>query len=69
MIEEKNLTVKPGQKFMYKRSNTIYIVKNVKDDTVTLESENGEVCTLMQADEPMSAGFEPLYDWLSTITF
>ena len=69
MLEEKNLVIKPGQKFMHKRSNTIYSVKNVRDNTVTLVSENGEACMLIQMDEPMSAGFEPLSDWLLTITF
>ena len=62
MVEEKNLVVKPGQKFMHKRSNTIYIVKNVRDNAVTLVSENGEACMLIQVDDLMSAGFEPVHD-------
>ena len=62
MVEEKNLVVKPGQKFMHKRSNTIYIVKDVRDNAVTLVSENGEACMLIQVDDLMSAGFEPVHD-------
>ncbi len=63
MVEERTLVVKPGQKFMHKRSNTMFIVKNVRDNAVTLVSENGEACMLIQVDDLVSAGFELLYDY------
>ena len=62
MAEGKNLIVKPGQKFVNKRRNTVYIVKNIRDKTVVLVSEKGEVSMLIPMDSLLSAGFEPLYD-------
>ena len=60
MVERKNLVVKPGQKFINKRKNTIYIVKSIRDKTVVLVSEKGEASMLIQMDSLISAGFEPL---------
>ncbi len=60
MGEEKTLIVKPGQKFMHIRSNAIYIVKSVRDNAVTLVSKNGKACMLIQVDDLITAGFEPI---------
>ncbi len=60
MVEKTNLVVKPGQKFINKRKNTIYIVKSIRDKTVVLVSEKGEASMLIQMDSLISAGFEPL---------
>ncbi len=62
MAEEKTFVVKPGQKFRHIRSNAIYIVKSVTDNAVTLVSKNGEACMLIQVDDLISAGFEPIHD-------
>jgi hypothetical protein len=60
MVEEKTLIVKPGQRFVHKRKNTLYIVKSIKDKTVSLVSENGEATMLIQMDDLRSATFEPI---------
>jgi len=62
MAEERTLVVKPGQKFTHIRSNTIYIVKSVKGNAVTLVSKNGEAFMLIQMDDLIGGGFEPVYD-------
>ena len=64
MDQKRTLVIRPGQKFRHKRKKTIYIVKSIKDreDAVLLVSENGEASMLIQMDELMSDGFEPVYD-------
>jgi hypothetical protein len=61
-MEERILVVKSGQKFMNIRKNIMYIVKSVKGTSAMLVSEDGEACMIIQADDLVSAGFEPLYD-------
>ncbi len=48
MPKDKPLVVKPGQKLMHKRKNTIYIVKSIKDKNVVLVSEKGGATMLIQ---------------------
>ena len=62
MAKEKILVVKPGQKLKHKRKNTIYMVKSVKDGTVTLISEDGRASMLIQMDDLIGGGFELVYD-------
>lgn len=62
VMENRILVIKPGQKFMNIRKKTIYIVKNVKGTSVMLVSEDGEACMIIQANDLIPAGFEPLYD-------
>jgi hypothetical protein len=62
MVEGHVLTVKPGQKFMHKRKGTVYTVKSVKGETVSLISENGEAIMRIQMDSLTSLGFDLIYD-------
>ena len=59
---DKNVGLKPGQEFVNKRKNTIYIIKSIRDKTVVLVSEKGEVSMLIQKDSLLSTGSGPLYD-------
>ena len=62
MAKEKVAVVRPGQKFMHKRKNTIYIVRNIKDQNVVLVSEKGDATMRIQLASLASAAFEPIYD-------
>ena len=62
MVKESTLIVRPGQKFRHRRKGTIYMVKNVKGDTVLLASENGEAVMRILQDSLAASGFEPIYD-------
>ncbi len=58
------VVVKPGQ--IFKRSNIVYTVRSVREDTVTLMSEDGMAAMLFQDVEDVRdlicAGFDPVLD-------
>ena len=54
--------IKPGGKFIDKKSNTVYIVRNIKQEKVILVSEDGEASMVLNEDSLALSGFEPLYD-------
>ncbi len=62
MKKGKVLVIKPGQKFLHKATNTVYVVTNVEGKTVTLSSEGGKSSMLLQIDSLALGNFEPLYD-------
>ena len=59
---EKTLVVRPGQKFLHMRKNIVYVVKRFKDGVVALISEDGRASMLIQVDDFMLAGLEPMID-------
>ena len=62
VMEKRTLVVRPGQKFMHIRRKTIYIVKSIRNDAVTLISEDGKASMLIQMEDLIAAGFKPAYD-------
>ena len=56
------LIIKPGGKLIDKESNTVYIIRNIKQEKVILVSEDGEASMVLNEDSLVLSGFEPLYD-------
>jgi hypothetical protein len=55
------LKIKPGGKLIDKESNTVYIIRNIKQEKVILVSEDGEASMLLHQDSIPLYGFEPVY--------
>ncbi len=62
MVEKPVLNIHPGQKFRHKKKGAVYVVKNIKSDTVLLISENGEAMMRIHLDSLTTSGLEPMYD-------
>ena len=60
------LIIKPGEKLIDKRSNTIYIIQNIKQGHVHLVSEDGEVGMFLDEDSVVLSGFRTVYEQSST---
>jgi len=60
------LIIKPGQKLFDKRSNTVYIIQNIKQGHVHLLAEDGEMGMLLDEDSVALSGFEPVNDQNAT---
>jgi hypothetical protein len=60
------LTMKPGQKLFDKRSNSVYIIQNIKQGHVHLVNEDDEMGMLLDEDSVALSGFEAVNDQKST---
>ena len=54
------LIIKPGGKLIDKESNTVYIIRNIKQEKVILISEDGEASMVLNEDSIALSGFEPI---------
>ncbi len=52
----------PGRKLLHKESNTVYIIRAVKQENVILVSEDGGTSMLLHQDSIVFSGFEPVHD-------
>ena len=59
-MQETPPIVQPGQKFRRKESNTVYIVKSIKDNEILLVSEDGTASIIIQLDSLALSGLEPI---------
>ena len=53
----------PGRKLVHKESNTVYIIRTVKQENVILVSEDGKTSMLVHKDYVAFSGFELVHDW------
>ena len=59
-MQEKPPIVQPGQKSRRKESNTVYIIKSIKDNEILLVSEDGTASIIIQLDSLALSGLEPI---------
>ncbi len=61
-MEEKSLAIRPSQKFKYKETSIIYIVKDIKGNDILLVREDGKASMLIQMESFGLSGLEPIND-------
>ena len=61
-MKKKILVLKTGQRIRSKRYQTVYEIKNIKDNSVALLSEDGIECVLVPVSSITCAEYEPVYD-------
>ena len=62
-MQEKLPAIHPGQKLRGKKHNTIFVVKEVNGDKISLVSEDGTASMRIQLDNLALLDLEPIYDW------
>ena len=60
------LMINPGQRLIDTRSDTVYIIQNIKQGHILLVSEDGEGGMLLDQDSVVLSGFRTVYDQRAT---
>ncbi len=56
------LILEPGDRLRRKDSNTLYLIRLVKDKAIVMLSEDGKSSLTILRGSPLLQGFEPVYD-------